>query len=170
MALYMTLYKTNCENISHGREIIITWKEAIEIHNWIIKNIKKNDNSIDYELKKSDLSELLNDCYQLRRKYKLWRKELQLIDITHSSLNIFGLTIIGQLLKLFDKQIDDYIIKKEISHEKQWKNGFCENINYIIIVLNKILKETDFTKQKIFYKMCKGEIKMHVRKEHNTWD
>lgn len=50
------------------------------------------------------------------------------------------------------------------------ENGFCENINYIIIVLNKILKETDFTKQKIFYKMCKGEIKMHVRKEHNTWD
>lgn len=107
-------------------ENICYWRKANQIHNWFVENVQDGaDNCEPYEVTKEKLEELLDVCKRVKAASDIRDMSVAEEILPPSSGFFFGST-----------EFDEY---------------YLSDINYTIDMFEKIIKETDFDKEIIFY-------------------
>ena len=107
-------------------ENICYWRKANQIHDWLVENVQDgNDNCEPYEVTKEKLEELLNVCKRVKAASDIGAMSVAEEILPPSSGFFFGST-----------EFDEY---------------YLSDVNYTIDMFEKIIKETDFDKEIIFY-------------------
>ncbi len=131
---------------------VATWRKANCIHLWFVQNVQDGyDDCDDYEVTKEDLSDLLDLCKRVKGSSKMVPGKLIDYYFFKDGKRIPHY-VDGLVLE------DDNIAKELLPTCEGFYFGgtdydqyYMENIDYTIKVLEKVLKETDFSKEIICY-------------------
>lgn len=160
-------YKSIMQNIAY-------WRNAFQIYYWFQKNIQNgfNDGKF-FEVSESDLSKLLNTCYRVKNNCKEWMNEQNTENKYVPLQSIICLSYFMKKINKWSKldaRIEEYKNKKidclinqekefarmilptgRLSFDSEYNEFYLYNVNQTITMLDKILKETDFSKEIILF-------------------
>lgn len=109
------------------------WRKANHIHNWFVENIQGGKDDCDpYVVKKEKLEELLNLCKEV--------KETAIVENEN-----FAVVNVDEVARLLPTRSGFFFGD---THYDQYYIG---DIDYTINIIEKVLAETDFENEVIFY-------------------
>lgn len=128
------------------------WRKANAIHRWFVLNVQNGEDDCDrYEVSKDKLEELLSICEQ----------------VVSNAIMVEGKIVNGQTLKdgKWEDILEDgmFIINKEVCEEllptvdgfffgsTNYDQWYLDDVKDTIVILRKVLAETDFDDYKIYY-------------------
>lgn len=128
------------------------WRKANAIHNWFVENVQNGeDDCWSYAVTKEQIEELLELCKEVK-------KNCELVD---------GKILLGRTLKdgKWEDEYGDGKVIKDASFAKthlptragfffgdtDYDEYYLEGINDTIDILTRVLQETDFDNETIYY-------------------
>lgn len=137
MGLDMYLTRVSKDKMGHYKREYFKrqvgyWQDTWYIHHWLVKNVQGGKiECLEYEVSKEQLEELLRVC----------KKVLKSCELTEDG-KVKDSTTAQELLP----NIDSWYISKYL-----YDKNYVENVQYTVEIIEKVLKETNFEKQAIFY-------------------
>ena len=129
------------------------WRKANHIHNWFVKNIQDGVDDCNYhrEVTEDDLHELLNICKQV----------LDSCEMVTGQINNGYEFRNGKMVTIMQpgKYVKDPSVAKELLPSTDgfffggtdYDEYYVADIKHTIDIIKKVLKETDFDTQMIYY-------------------
>lgn len=140
----------------YGRDEIIEqvgyWRKANQIHNWFIENVQGGEDDCDYyDVSREDLKELLDTCNVVLASCKL----------VEGKVSVGEKYIDGKFVTMYEdgKIIENPNIAQESLPTQggfffggtEYDEWYLESIKDTIEIITKVLDETDFDKEAIYY-------------------
>lgn len=151
--MYLIRMKKGVQPLWEENNEVAYWRKANAIHNWMVKNVQNNvDNCEYYPISKEQIESLKKLCEDLKSKIKL--KKGLVVD--YYFFNGFGKEIPHHVS---GKVVDNIEICEEMlpttsgfffgsTNYDEW---YYDQILNTIEQLDKILKETNFDEEEIYY-------------------
>ena len=149
--MYLIKRKKNDKNDDSFNQVAY-WRKANQIHNWFVKNIQDgNDDCGYYEVSRQQLQELLSVCRDV---------------LTYANCELQEMN--GGLRKIDGEWKEEIITGRKITNTEfiadllpttsgfffgstEYDEWYLRDIENTIEQLNKVLNDTDFEKDAIFY-------------------